>query len=321
MPSLLGTQRQQQTDAHLVTLWQQLLADMLGRMRVLAAIAIRAMAGCPPERVGGDEKGERPLIVGGAAVSTGLFGSMYRKEPQAEMLASLPTPHSVQRDSAAAIHGGIQAMHRNTHPELPKGAALEANPRHTHVASLDVLAQEGGEEEDCDEAKLARLGPKEQLLVVSCWLTLKEVGLVIGTCVQGTCLDSPKYLSRTQLIAIGNLLLDIIFSTLHNGAIEKARLGFQKVCEKLLRCPRRDVRGLPAEWLERLLERVFAHDVPVVRRSSQLSFSILAILDAEVPNTQRLLLERTMLFLLAVAKGQVKKKLLLQNDLPPKGPN
>ena len=66
---------------------------------------------------------------------------------------------------------------------------------------------------------------------------------------------------------------------------------------------------------------MFAHDVPVVRRSSQLSFSILAILDAEVPNTQRLLLERTMLFLLAVAKGQVKKKFLLQNDLPPKGPN
>ena len=34
------------------------------------------------------------------------------------------------------------------------------------------------------------------------------------------------------------MLLDIIFSTLHNGAIEKARLGFQKICEKLLRCPR-----------------------------------------------------------------------------------
>ena len=110
----------------------------------------------------------------------------------------------------------------------------------------------------------------------------------------GTSLESDKYLSRTQLIVSSNLLLDIIFSTLHNGAIEKARLGFQKMCEKLLRCPRRDLRGLPAEWLERLLERLFAHDVPVVRRSSQLSFSVLAILDAEQPNTQRALLERTM---------------------------
>jgi hypothetical protein len=261
------------------------------------------MAGCPPERVGGDKKGERPMIVGGAAVSTGLFGSMYRKETQA--LASLPTPHSVQRDSLAATH-------RNTNPGVPAAGAMEAHPRHTHVASLDALAQEsaGGEEEDSDEAKLARLGPKEQLLVVSCWLTLKEVGLCVGTCIQGTPLDSDKYLSRTQLIVSGNLLLDIIFSTLHNGAIEKARLGFQKVCEKLLRCPRRDLRGLPAEWLERLLERLFAHDVPVVRRSSQLSFSVLAILDSEVANTHRALLERAMLFLLAVAKGQA----------PPPGP-
>lgn len=243
------------------------------------------------------------MIVGGAAVSTGLFGSMYRKETEA--LASLPTPHSVQRDSLAATH-------RNPAPGAGAAAGMEAHPRHTHVASLDVLAQESaaGEEEDSDEAKLARLGPKEQLLVVSCWLTLKEVGLCVGTCIQGTPLDSDKYLTRTQLIVCGNLLLDIIFSTLHNGAIEKARLGFQKVCEKLLRCPRRDLRGLPAEWLERLLERLFAHDVPVVRRSSQLSFSVLAILDAEVPNTHRALLERAMLFLLAVAKGQT----------PPAGP-
>ena len=303
MPSLVGTQRQQQLDEKLTAMWQQVLEDLLGRLRSIAAIAIRAMAGCPPERVGGDDKGERPLVVGGGTVSTGLFGSMYRKETEA--LASLPTPHSVQRDSLAATH-------RNTNPVAPTQAALEAHPRHTHVASLDVLAQEssGADEEDTDEAKLARLGPKEQLLVVSCWLTLKEVGLCVGACVHGTSLESDKYLSRTQLIVSGNLLLDIIFSTLHNGAIEKARLGFQKMCEKLLRCPRRDLRGLPAEWLERLLERLFAHDVPVVRRSSQLSFSVLAILDAEQPNTQRALLERSMLFLLAVAKGQT----------PPSGP-
>ena len=54
------------------------------------------MAGCPPERVGGggvSGGGERPLVLGGAAVSTGLFGSMYRKETEA--LDALPTPHSV----------------------------------------------------------------------------------------------------------------------------------------------------------------------------------------------------------------------------------
>ncbi len=48
---------------------------------------------------------------------------------------------------------------------------------------------------------------------------------------------------RGQLVSVGNLLLDIIFSTLHNGAIEKARLGFHKLCEKLLRCHRPQVLG------------------------------------------------------------------------------
>lgn len=218
----------------------------------------------------------------------------------------------VQRDA-------LSSTQRNTNSAL----AVGAHPRHAHVDTAHSLSQElgggggAGDEEDSDEAKLARLGPKEQLLVVSCWLTLKEVGLCVASCVAGAGLESDAYLNRTQLIVCGNLLLDIIFSTLHNGAIEKARLGFQRLCDKLLRCPRRDLRGLPAEWLERLLQRLFAHDVPVVRRSSQLSFSILAILDAEVPNTHRALLERVMRFLLAVAKGLPPPAgLALDDDAP-----
>jgi len=118
-------------------------------------------------------------------------------------------------------------------------------------------------------------------------------------------LDSERYLTRPQLIDAGNLLLDIIFSTLHNGASEKARLGFQRLCERLLRCPRTHVRFLPSEWLDRLLERLPAHDVPVVRRSSQLSFSILAILDSEPAGAARPLLTRAMAALLAAAEHGV----------------
>ena len=56
-----------------------------------------------------------------------------------------------------------------------------------------------------------------------------QVGLTLGTAVAAVPLDSERYLTRPQLIDAGNLLLDIIFSTLHNGAIEKARLGFQRL--------------------------------------------------------------------------------------------
>jgi len=144
-------------------LWAAALEGVLHRMRTLASIAIRAMAGCPPERVGG-ANGARAVVVGGAAVSTGLFGSMYRR-PDGE----LSTPHSMQRDSLAATQ---------------RSAALGADgadARHTHVASMFGAGAEDGAEEG-DEERLARLGPKEQLLVVSCWLTLKEVlpPLILG---------------------------------------------------------------------------------------------------------------------------------------------
>lgn len=49
MPSLLGTQRQQQQDERVVSLWQAVLAQVLGRLRAIAAIAIRvrcALSGC-----------------------------------------------------------------------------------------------------------------------------------------------------------------------------------------------------------------------------------------------------------------------------------
>ena len=63
------------------------------------------------------------------------------------------------------------------------------------------------------------------------------------------------------------------------------------------------LRRLPGDWLDHLLGRLHDYDVPVVRRSSQLSFSILAILDAEPYNTKRVLLEKAMTVLLKAAQG------------------
>lgn len=50
--------------------WKNCLEGLIALMQRVAGIAIGAMAGCPPERVGGI-KGEKPLVVGGASVSPG----------------------------------------------------------------------------------------------------------------------------------------------------------------------------------------------------------------------------------------------------------
>ncbi|EKX50149.1 hypothetical protein GUITHDRAFT_135333 [Guillardia theta CCMP2712] len=248
LPSAISIERGD-TSAEQVEEWRRILQEMLHRMRLLSMICVGAMAGCPPERVGGEGGGEKPVVVGGASVSTGLFGSMYRK---AEDGRSISTPHSVQRDTLAATHRNV-----NVSSSSSSSSSSLACPQHTHVESLmEEMTLGGGGDEDDEEARLARLGPKEQLLVVSCWLTLKEVALSVGMLVRVFQEEEERFLRREQIIESGNLLLDIIFSTLHNGAIEKARLGFQRLCQQLLRSQRSRVRFLPSEWLDRLLERL-----------------------------------------------------------------
>jgi hypothetical protein len=218
LPSMLKAR--DGTDAE-VSEWRNCLESLIALMQRVAGIAIGAMAGCPPERVGGVQ-GEKPLVVGGASVSPGVFGTLYNKT--AGVIAS---PHSNQLDM-------LSAMQRNN--TTPTNVDGEAEVGHTHVSSVPVNLGGIGGDEDGEGGGIDMLGPREQLLVVSCWLTLKEVALALGGAVSLTPLDSEAYMSRHQLVVVGNSLLDIIFSTLHNGAIEKARLGFQKHCERLLRC-------------------------------------------------------------------------------------
>jgi hypothetical protein len=270
--------------------WRGVMVRALGLMGDVAAVAIGAMAGCPPERVGGGGGGGRPLVVGGAAVSAGLFGSMYRKTDAAGDAGSrgpagggegLATPHSVQRNlGVGAAEGGgggwggtgmLRAMQRNT-GEGPL-TAQEATATHAHADSVALLrrwagpgagagvgasgeGKEGpdgletggglgmGEEADGggdDDGELGGLGPREQLVVVSCWLSLKEAALVVGGMVGRLRIDDAVaggVLAQAEVEACGGLLVDMVFSTLHNGAIEKARLGFQ-VTSRLSASPER----------------------------------------------------------------------------------
>ena len=265
--------------------WRAVMVRALGLMGDVAAVAIGAMAGCPPVGVGGGGGGGRPLVVGGAAVSTCLFGSMYRKTEagggdgdgggRAGAAEGLATPHSVQRnlvvEGVGAGVGGaggtwgcggtwgggdmLRATQRNT--EGGTLTAQEATATHAHGDSMALLrrwavpgagkgAGGGSEAKEAlmegmgmggdgdvggdEDGELGGLGPREQLVVVSCWLSLKEAALVLGGLVGRLRLDEAVgagVVWQEEVEWCGGLLVDMVFSTLHNGAIEKARLGFQ----------------------------------------------------------------------------------------------
>ena len=166
------------------------------------------------------------------------------------------------------------------------------------VGFADIVENSDGEQ---------MLAPKEQMLVVGAWLSCKETSSLLGTMVQklplpqAAALESVELLSPGQLSDMGQLLMKVLLTTRHNGAIEKTFLAFQELCKKVARSPVSSVSSLCSEWLESLLSTVILEDAYILRRSAGIPFCVLGILYAESGEGQRPLLKRAMESLLHVA--------------------
>jgi hypothetical protein len=68
--------------------------------------------------------------------------------------------------------------------------------------------------------------------------------------------SSSDMLQPQQLAQLGDLLLSLLLSMKHNGAVEKSQPGVLWLAEQLLQSPRSDLNGLPAGWLARCMARV-----------------------------------------------------------------
>ena len=138
------------------------------------------------------------------------------------------------------------------------------------------------------------LAPKAQTVVTACWLTMKEVSLLVGALsraapVEGDDEDaffaaggSPEassdderddddkkkgrrrprkknaspLLDPSQLRDAGERLLATLLAMKHNGAIEKTRVGLTCLGERLLRSSDATLSALPKAWLAELFERL-----------------------------------------------------------------
>jgi hypothetical protein len=167
------------------------------------------------------------------------------------------------------------------------------------VGFADVVENSDGEQ---------MLAPKEQMLVVGAWLSCKETSSLLGTMVQQlplpqapTVSESVELLSSSQLSDMGQILMKVLLTTRHNGAIEKTFLAFQELCKKVVHSPVTSVASLCSEWLDTLLSTVILKDAYILRRSAGIPFCVLGILYAEGDGGQRPLLKRAIESLLRVA--------------------
>lgn len=165
----------------------------------------------------------------------------------------------------------------------------------------------------------------DQIVMVGCWLAMKEVSLLLGTIIRkiplptsdvsqsGTldvngnniCMTSSEgMLDLKQLEIIGNHFLDVLLKMKHNGAIDKTRAGFTALCNRLLCSDDARLCKLTESWMEQLMDRMVAKGQTVddlLRRSAGIPAAFIAFFLSEPEGSPKRLLPKALRWLIDVA--------------------
>lgn len=166
----------------------------------------------------------------------------------------------------------------------------------------------------------------EQIVMVGCWLAMKEVSLLLGTIIRKIPLpsssnldslefgDSPAMVTSDamldvkQLETIGSHFLEVLLKMKHNGAIDKTRAGFTALCNRLLCSNDPRLCRLTESWMDQLMERTVAKGQVVddlLRRSAGIPAAFTALFLSEPEGTPKKLLPRALRWLIDVANGSL----------------
>ncbi|KAL5739037.1 hypothetical protein ACOSQ2_028217 [Xanthoceras sorbifolium] len=185
------------------------------------------------------------------------------------------------------------------------------------------------EKEDKNSKSVQDVGPSDQIVMVGCWLAMKEVSLLLGTIIRkiplpsndcpgslesgSPCSDAADVsvmsmpdamLDLKQLEKIGNHFLEVLLKMKHNGAIDKTRAGFTALCNRLLCSNDPRLCRLTECWMEQLMERTVAKGQIVddlLRRSAGIPAAFIALFLAEPEGAPKKLLPRALRWLIDVA--------------------
>ncbi|TKY50274.1 Thyroid adenoma-associated protein-like [Spatholobus suberectus] len=194
-------------------------------------------------------------------------------------------------------------------------------PYHEHMPSSEY---------DNNHSKPSHDGrSSEQIVMVGCWLAMKEVSLLLGTIIRkvplssNSCSDlselegpsvdtagfsSDSVLDLEQLETIGNHFLEVLLKMKHNGAIDKTRAGFTALCNRLLCSNDSRLHRLTESWMEQLMQRTVAKGQVVddlLRRSAGIPAAFIALFLSEPEGTPKKLLPLALRWLIDVVNGSM----------------
>lgn len=189
---------------------------------------------------------------------------------------------------------------------------------------VDVdISKPSSDHELKNEKPVQDVNISNQIVMVGCWLAMKEVSLLLGTIIRKIPLPTSNFLESggtdtagapvivsdqvldfKQLETIGNHFLEVLLKMKHNGAIDKTRAGFSALCNRLLCSNDPSLCKLTAYWMEELMERTVAKGQIVddlLRRSAGIPAAFTALFLSEPEGTPKRLLPRALRWLIDVA--------------------
>ncbi|XP_062874157.1 tRNA (32-2'-O)-methyltransferase regulator THADA [Trichomycterus rosablanca] len=186
--------------------------------------------------------------------------------------------------------------------------------------AISALIGQGDGGLDREEEENVLLSEEHSLVLTCCWVTLKELGIFLGSLVQRilsfTCKSNPL-LTVEDLQRASKVFKDIILKCRHWGAVEGCCIGFTKFCAALLSSSDPELREIPNLILQQgLCVLQSLRSTSVTRRAAGLPMLILGVLAAEDSSTSRPLLAHTVNTLLKTARAALPHDWDQTLDLP-----
>ncbi|XP_067262845.1 tRNA (32-2'-O)-methyltransferase regulator THADA isoform X2 [Chanodichthys erythropterus] len=177
--------------------------------------------------------------------------------------------------------------------------------------------ERGGLDEDGEENVL--LSEEHSLVLTCCWVSLKEIGIFLGSLVERILSLHCKELTLTveELRRASKVFKDIILKCRHWGAVEGCCIGFTKFCRALLCSSDPEIKQIPSIMLQQGLSVLQSpRSTSVTRRAAGLPMLILGVLAAEDASKSRPLLAHTINTLLKTSEAPLPQDWDQTLDLP-----
>nr|XP_060641919.1 tRNA (32-2'-O)-methyltransferase regulator THADA-like isoform X2 [Anolis sagrei ordinatus] len=174
------------------------------------------------------------------------------------------------------------------------------------IGSLIQLGKEWGSPEALEEDSVL-LSEEHSLILTCCWVSVKEIGLLLGGLIEKVLpLAPPGDCGQLLPLQVVHLAAEIFQDTLlkcrHWGAVEGCSMGFTKFCTALLRHPDQELQAIPETMQTQGLVLLRSpRSRSITRRAAGFPMLFLCIVAGEDPTKSRPLLASCVKTLLALA--------------------